>query len=83
MGLGVSGCISDILSEKHSEGGQQIRNHILQMLAVVACHEALLLPQLLVVLWKVDFSSVEYVLPPVYVHKITEQHITTVIATEN
>ena len=68
MDLGVSGYILDILSEKHFEVGQQTRNHILQMSPVVACHEVLLLPQLLVVCWWVELSSVEKVLPPVHVH---------------
>ena len=62
MGLRVSGCISDTQSEIHSWAGQQTRNHILQMSpAVVACHEALSLPQLLVVCWLVELSSVEQV----------------------
>ena len=66
MGLGVSGCISDTQSEKHFEAVRQTRNHILQMSPVVACHEALLLPQLLVVV--VELSSAEQVLPPVCVY---------------
>ena len=71
MDLGVSGYISDTLSEKHSEMIQQTRNHILQMSpSVVACHEVLPLPQLLEVCWWVEFSSAEQVLPPVYVHTV-------------
>ena len=35
----------------------------------VACHEALLLPQLLEVCWWVEFSSVEQVRPPVCVQQ--------------
>ena len=74
-GLGVSGCISDILSERHSEVVQQTRNHILQMSPpVVACHEALLLPQLPVVPWWVEFPSAEQVPPPVQVHTVQLHH---------
>ena len=67
MGLGVSGYILDTPSAKHLEVVQQTRNRILQMSPVAACHEALLLPQLLVVPWWVEFCSGEQVLPPVYV----------------
>ena len=68
MGLGLSGYILDIPSEKHLEVVQQTCNHILQMSPpVVACHEALLLPQLLVVCWWAELSSVEQVRPPVHV----------------
>ena len=70
MGLGVSGCILDTPSEIHSWVGQQTRNHILQMSPVVACHEALLLPQLLEVCWLVELSSAEQVLPPVVYNNI-------------
>ena len=71
MGLGVSGCISDTRSELNSEVGQQTHNHILQTPPPgVACHEALLLPQLLEVCWWVGLSSVEQVLPPVCVHTV-------------
>lgn len=65
MGLGVSGYILDILSEKHLEVVQQTRNCILQMSSVVACHEALPLPQLPVVCLRVELPSVEQVLLPV------------------
>ena len=55
MGLGVSGCILDSLFERHLYAIQQTRNCILQMSSsVVAC---LLLPQLLVVPWRVEFPS--------------------------
>ena len=75
MGLGVSGYISDTPSELNLEVGQQTRNHILQMSPpVVVCHEALLLPQLLVVCWWVELSSVEPVLPPVCVHTVQLYH---------
>ena len=71
MGLGVSGYISDSPCGRHSEVGQQTRNHILQTSPPgVACHEALLLPQLLVVCWWVEFSSDEQVQPPVCVHTV-------------
>ena len=70
MGLGVSGCISDTQSEIHLLVGRQTRNHILQMTSpAVACHEALLLPQLLEVCWLVELSSAEQVLPPVCVQQ--------------
>ena len=42
----------------------------------VTCREALPLSQLPVVCWWVEFSSVEQVLPPVYVHTVTGQQIT-------
>ena len=77
MGLGVSGCISDTRSGKHSEVLRQTRSHILQMSRVVACREALLLPQLPVMCWWVEFFSVEQVLPPVCVHTVTEEQTTS------
>ena len=81
MGLGVSGCISDIPSGKHSEMIRQTRSHIHQMSAVVTCRETLPLPQLLpqlpVVCWWVEFSSVEQVLHPVCVHTVTEEQSTS------
>ena len=70
MDLGVSGDILDTPSEKHLEVVRQICNHILQTFPVVACHEALLLHQLLVVSWWVNLSSAEQVLPPVCVHTV-------------
>ena len=68
MGLEVSGHILDNMFEHHSQVVQQTCNHSLHMsLSVVACHEALLLPQILVVTWRAEIPSGE---PPVHVHTV-------------
>ena len=79
MGFGVLGCISDTPSEIHLEDVQQTRNHILQMSPVVGCYEVLLLPQLLVVPWTVEFPSVEQQdLAPVKECTVTRINIVTI-----
>ena len=84
MGLGVSGCISDTQSEIHSQVGQQSRNHILQTSPAVACHESLLLPQLFLALWRVEFSSVEQQdLAPVKECTVTRINIVTITISYN
>ena len=61
----------DIQFEKHLEVVLQTHNHTLQMFpsdqSPLHCHEALVLPQILAVLWRMEFPSTEKYLAAVYV----------------